>query len=140
MKKYLFATAVAFVLAVAPTLTGAQCGSILESCAKSNPGAMAGFTLVDAAYDQLDTKGGKLRLTLFAGNTYRFLSCKEDKVQALVMALSDTKGNVIADNMTDDKSSVFKMMEVNCTATGEYMLILLPFKGEGCAGFIYALK
>jgi hypothetical protein len=140
MIKYLFATVAAFVLAVAPTHTGAQCGSILESCAKANPGAMAGFTLVDAAYDQLDAKGGKLRLTLFAGNTYRFLSCKEDKVQALVMALSDAKGNVIADNMTDDKSSVFKMMEVNCTATGEYMLILLPFKGEGCGGFIYALK
>lgn len=135
-----FALSLALALSLAPTLIGAQCGSILESCAKANPGAMAGYTLVDAAYDQLDAKGGKLKLTLFAGNTYRFLSCKEDKVNALVMVLADSKGNPIANNMTEDEKGVYKMMEVNCTATGEYMLVLLPFNGEGCAGFIYAMK
>ncbi len=140
MIKAFASAALALTLTLAPNLIGAQCNNILESCAKANPGAMAEFTLVDAAYDQLDAKGGKLKLTLFAGNTYRFLSCKDDKVKALMMVLADSKGNKIADNVTQDEKGVYKMMEVNCTATGEYMLVLMPFSGEGCAGFIYAMK
>lgn len=117
----------------------APCTGKLEKCAQSNPGAMVGYTLVDAAYDDLDERGGKIKMTLYSGNTYRFLTCPADGMQ-LVVVLSDSKGKVISTNLTEDEKSVYKMMEVNVTSTAEYQLNLLPFGGKGCAGVIFAMK
>lgn len=140
MKKNILTLIIALVVIVAPKFAAAQCNSLLESCAKSNPGSMAGYNLVDAAYDKLDSKGGKLKITMYAGSTYRFLACKEDAVPALVMALASGDGKIIATNLTEDEKGVYRMMEVNCTATAEYTLVLIPYNGQGCAGVIYAMK
>lgn len=140
MKKNILTLIIALAAFAAPQYVAAQCNTLLEGCAKSNPGSMAGYTLVDAAYDNLDEKGGKLKLTLYAGSTYRFLSCKVDAVPALVMALADANGKIIATNLTEDEKGVYRMMEVNCTATAEYILVLIPYNGKGCAGVIYAMK
>ncbi len=139
MRKLITLTLFALLAAV-PVYIKAQCSALLEGCAKGNPGAMSGFTLVDAAYDDLDAKGGKLKITMYSGSTYRFLTCKEDKIPALVMALADGKGNVLATNLTEDEKGVYRTMEVTCTATGEYTLVLMPYNGIGCGGIIYAMK
>lgn len=139
MKKFFSAIVVVLAL-LAPAYTYAQCGNLLETCAKGNSGAMSGYTLVDAAYDNLDAKGGKLKITMYSGTSYRFLACREDKIPALVMALADGTGKVLATNLTEDEKGVYRMMEVNCTATGEYTLVLLPYNGQGCGGIIYAMK
>lgn len=118
----------------------AQCDGLLESCANDNRGSMSGFTLVDAAYDKLDENGGKLKITMYKGNTYRFLACKDGNVPALVIGLADMNGNILATNLTEDESGVYRSIDVTCTATGEYILVLLPYNGVGCCGVIYAMK
>jgi hypothetical protein len=117
-----------------------QCNSLLESCADENPGAMAGYTLVGASTAQLDANGGRLKITMYKGNTYRFLACKEGNVPALVIGVADMNGNVLATNLTEDQSGVYRMIDVTCTATGEYLIVLLPYNGTGCCGVVYAMK
>lgn len=137
MRSLLFA--LLFVLG-STAVASAQCNGLLESCASENPGAMTGFTLVDASYANLDENGGKLKITMYKGNTYRFLACKDGNVPALVIGIADMKGNVLATNLTEDESGVYRAIDVNCSATGEYFVVLLPYNGTGCCGVIYAMK
>ena len=138
-KMYLGALALMAVASVCSSVQ-AQCPGFLRNCEKANAGAFAGYTLVDAVFDELDVKGGSVKLTLNAGNTYRFLACTDKRVEAVMLLLADSKGAVFASNLTDDGQGVYKVLEINCMATAEYVLHIKPLKGSGCAGMIYALK
>jgi hypothetical protein len=127
-------------LALVSTTATAQCNSLLESCATANPGSMAGFTLVDAAYDNLDGNGGKLKITMYKGNTYRFLACKANEVPALVIGILSPSNEILATNLTEDESGVYRMIDFTCNATAEYQLMMIPYNGTGCCGVIYAMK
>lgn len=136
---YFWAVALVMVAGLGQQIQ-AQCPNFLRNCEKENAGAFAGYTLVDAVFDELDVKGGSVKLTLNAGNTYRFLACTAKGVEAVMLLLADSKGAVFASNLTDDGQGVYKVMEINCMATAEYVLHIKPLKGSGCAGMIYALK
>ncbi|MDX2061560.1 MAG: hypothetical protein SFY70_00710 [Bacteroidia bacterium] len=137
MRTFLLSTL--FALGIAAQALG-QCNTLLESCANDNPGAMAGYTLVGASYADLDQNGGRLKITMYKGNTYRFLACKGGNVPALVIGIADQNGQVLATNLTEDQSGVYKMLDITCNATGEYLLVLLPYNGTGCCGVVYAMK
>lgn len=136
---YTWALAVALTIGFTHHIN-AQCNNFLRNCEKENAGAFAGFTLADAVFDELDVKGGSVKLTLNAGNTYRFLACNGKGVEAVMLLLADAKGAVFASNLTDDGQGVYRVLEINCMATAEYVLHIKPLKGSGCAGMIYALK
>lgn len=145
MKRFL---SLFLVLAVAATNYGfapsAACDNLLTECASANRGSMSGFTLVDATYAELDGNGGKMQITMYAGNTYRFLACNDNRVSALVMAIADVDGNLIANNLTEDEQSVYNLMEIKCTATDNYQVLLLPLLrtegGSGCCGMVYSMQ
>lgn len=122
--------------------TAAQepCHGFMQQCARDNPAALKGYTLVEAAYDSISSHGGRYELTLFSGNMYRFLACSSDQVPNVVLALLDLDGNLLLSNITPDGQGTYRTLEITCTATADYQLIIKPMKGSGCAGLAYGVK
>ena len=116
------------------------CQGFLAKCASENPAALKGYTVVEAAFDSIGVTGGRYELTLFSGNAYRFVTCRSDEVPNVVLALLDLDGNLLITNITPDGEGTYPTLELNCTATADYQLIIKPMKGSGCAGLVYGIK
>lgn len=121
--------------------TRQPCPGFLQQCARDNPAGLKGYTLVEAAFDSVSAeKGGRYELTLFSGNAYRFIVCSSDEVPNVVLALLDLEGNLLLSNITPDGQGTYHTLEVTCTATVDYQVVIKPMKGSGCAGLVYGVK